>query len=582
MKQFIVLLLCSIALYASDTDVVSLDIQSYSQAPSLQKGDTVTVAFEIGIPEHYHLYSNPLGPGLGKPLQIILKGVHAVDWFKATIEKPKKYIPKGMEDLWTWSYEKKATLFFKGVLKENASEIIAGTLILDGLVCKTSCITIYEEHEFKIERGSSLPAEMYNGEVQDIPFEISDAQSNASLNTEGGGLLSKSDNTIKLPASTTGKFRGSLMEQLNEFSIIGSEGGYLKSEAFLSFLEKPSGETKSSFANKSIWVVVLLILLGGIALNFTPCVLPMIPVTLAVIGAGSQAQSRSRGFLVGGVYGLAMALTYGILGLVVVLTGTQFGTLNANPIFNFAIAAIFVLLALGMFDVIHIDLTKYRKDMGQKKSSKGQLLPVFIMGVVAALLAGACVAPVVISVVLYSATLYGQGIIAGLLLPFLLGLGMALPWPFAGAGISVMPKPGNWMIVVRNIFGIFILGMALYYGYSGVKSIQDSQEITKASKVKSDVKSKIQWRYSLEDALEESRRTNTPIVIDFWATWCKNCIAMDKSTFQDDAVAEKMNSYIPVKFQAENPNAPETKKILDHFKIVGLPSYIILEPRQTE
>lgn len=381
----------------------------------------------------------------------------------------------------------------------------------------------------------------------------------------------------KDPSSST-----SLMEQISEFTTIGTNGGFLKSDTFLSFLEKPAGDEKSAFDNKSLWGIITLILFGGLALNLTPCILPMIPITLSIIGAGSQARSRKQGFLVGGVYGGAMALTYGILGVIVVLTGMQFGTLNASPAFNLAIAGIFVILSLAMFDVIHIDFTKYRNNVGQKDSSKGQLLPAFFMGVVAALLAGACVAPVVISVVLYSATLYSQGVLAGLLFPFLLGVGMALPWPFAGAGLSIIPKPGKWMIAVRNIFGIFILAMALYYGYSAIKPMMEYKKIENASEAKSDLSSKIEWHYSLEEALEESRRTNTPIVIDFWASWCKNCTAMDKTTFQDDAVAAKMNSYIPVKFQAENPNDPATKEILDHFNIVGLPSYIILEPRDLE
>ena len=86
------------------------------------------------------------------------------------------------------------------------------------------------------------------------------------------------------------------------------------------------------------------------------------------------------------------------------------------------------------------------------------------MGGVAALLAGACVAPVVIQVIVFSSSLYSAGTSLALVLPFLLGLGMALPWPIAGAGLSVIPRPGPWMIRVKQAFGIFILGTAFYYG----------------------------------------------------------------------------------------------------------------------
>ena len=87
------------------------------------------------------------------------------------------------------------------------------------------------------------------------------------------------------------------------------------------------------------------------------------------------------------------------------------------------------------------------------------------MGAVAALLAGACVAPVVIQVVLFSSNLYATGTTIALALPFFLGIGMAIPWPIAGAGLAALPKPGAWMVRVKQAFGVFILATAAYYGY---------------------------------------------------------------------------------------------------------------------
>ena len=104
---------------------------------------------------------------------------------------------------------------------------------------------------------------------------------------------------------------------------------------------------------------MMLVLLGGLALNLTPCVLPMVPINLAIIGAGAQADSRHRGFLLGATYGAAMALVYGVLGLVVVLTASSFGTINANPWFNAGIAVLFVVLGLAMFDVVNIDFSRF-------------------------------------------------------------------------------------------------------------------------------------------------------------------------------------------------------------------------------
>src|SRR5581483_1917533 len=183
---------------------------------------------------------------------------------------------------------------------------------------------------------------------------------------------------------------------------------------------------------------------------------------LAIIGAGAQASSRGRGFLLGSAYGLAMAIVYGAIGLVVILTAGSFGSINSSPWFNVGIAILFIVLGLAMFDVLLIDFSKYAGDVGGRK---GSMVLAFSMGAVAALLAGACVAPVVIQVVLFSSNLYATGTKIALALPFCLGIGMAIPWPIAGAGLASLPKPGMWMVRVKQAFGVFILATAAYYGY---------------------------------------------------------------------------------------------------------------------
>src|SRR5207253_425287 len=122
---------------------------------------------------------------------------------------------------------------------------------------------------------------------------------------------------------------------------------------------------------------------GGLALNLTPCVLPMIPINLAIIGAGAQAQSRGRGFMLGSAYGAGMAIAYGILGVIVVLTAGTFGTINSSPWFNLAIALLFVVLGLAMFDVLFIDFSKYSTAF-TGGSQRGGIVVAFSMGAVAA------------------------------------------------------------------------------------------------------------------------------------------------------------------------------------------------------
>src|SRR4029434_4842732 len=99
-------------------------------------------------------------------------------------------------------------------------------------------------------------------------------------------------------------------------------------------------------------------------------------------------------------------------------------------------------------------------------AGRGSLALAFGMGAIAALLAGACVAPVVIQVVLFSSDLYAQGTVIALGLPFVLGIGMAIPWPIAGAGLTRLPKPGAWMVRVEQALGRGILGAGGEHGLS--------------------------------------------------------------------------------------------------------------------
>ena len=373
----------------------------------------------------------------------------------------------------------------------------------------------------------------------------------------------------------------SVLAVLENFEVLSSTGGYLDTEAFLEFMAAAeSGEGQQGwFEGRGPLAILALILVGGLALNLTPCVLPMIPLNLAIIGAGTRAGSRMRGFALGGTYGLAMALVYGILGLAVILTAGTFGTINSSPWFNLGIAALFVVLGLAMFDVLAIDFSRLQSKLTMGGGKAGSFLVAFGMGAVAALLAGACVAPVVIQVIIFSSNLYSTGTTIALALPFFLGLGMALPWPIAGAGLSLMPKPGPWMVHVKHAFGVFILGTAVYYGYLGYGLI--AQRWVDPAEVADSVQELLDegWYASLEQGLEAAQNEDKLVLIDMWATWCKNCLTMDRTTLQAPAVEAGLEDYVKVKFQAEDLNASPAKDVLKYLGGIGLPNYAILRLR---
>jgi thiol:disulfide interchange protein DsbD len=382
-------------------------------------------------------------------------------------------------------------------------------------------------------------------------------------------------------AGKAGKAGGSgdATKLLDNFTVLGTAGGYMNTADFLTFIHNAETGVKERglFEGRGPLAILLIVLIGGLALNLTPCVLPMIPINLAIIGAGAQASSRARGFLLGSAYGSAMALVYGVLGLIVILTAGTFGTINSSPWFNLGIAILFVVLGLAMFDVLLIDFSKYSSGMSAS-STRGSFGLAFSMGAVAALLAGACVAPVVIQVILFSSNLYATGTTIALALPFFLGVGMAIPWPIAGAGLAALPKPGMWMVRVKQAFGVFILATAAYYGYTSYTIF--ANRWVDPSAVASSVEEQLKagWHSSLADGLEVAQREQKPVLVDMWATWCKNCLTMDKTTLASEDVRNALAGYVKIKFQAEEPDEQPAKAVMQRFGAVGLPAYVIMRP----
>ncbi len=338
--------------------------------------------------------------------------------------------------------------------------------------------------------------------------------------------------------------------------------GYRNAEEFAAFLEgRDPGFT--GFAGKGTALVLLLTLLGGLALNFTPCVLPMIPINLAIIGAdtGDRRKALARGF----VYAAGIAAAYGCLGVAAVLGGATFGTLSALWYFNFGAALVFLFLGLSMFGAFTIDFSRFGG--GIRTPSTARLAGVFLLGGLSALLAGACVAPVVIAVLLHAANRYAAGYPVALLLPFLLGIGMGLPWPFAAAGLARLPKPGMWMVRVKQAFGVLIVLIGLYYGWLGLRLLLPERSASSAPSPA--------LTASLTSAFRESARNGKPVLIDFRADWCKNCKAMELGPLRNSRVRSLLRNFNLVELDVTRVSAPEVKAVMTRFGVSGLPAFVI-------
>ncbi len=318
--------------------------------------------------------------------------------------------------------------------------------------------------------------------------------------------------------------------------------GYMSADEFIAFLENKT--VSSPFTGKSILLILVLVLVGGFLMNLTPCVLPMIPINLMIIG-----KSAKRGLL----YGAGIALAYGALGVAAAVGGMAFGTIQASPYFNLVVAIVFVALGLSLCGVWFMDFSKYRFRTGA-----------FLMGVLSAILAGACVAPILISVLLLTSDLFAKGEVLALALPFVLGIGMALPWPFLGAGMQVLPKPGAWMKWVNKFFALLVFGFAAWYGTLAVRGFM--REGMKVESTNSCVPA------TFAEKLAQAKK---PVLVDCWASWCKNCGAMEREVLNDERVKKALTPFTVIKLQAEN--IKELRMLQGFEGVKGLPAFVIFE-----
>ena len=304
--------------------------------------------------------------------------------------------------------------------------------------------------------------------------------------------------------------------------------------------------------NASVAMVFLLVLLGGLLMNLTPCVLPLVPVSLALVGRGAPR---------GTAYGLGMTLAYGALGLAAAFGGLAFGAIQSSPWFNIVVAVVFLLLGLATSEVFFIDFSRFRPrpKVGAPAAAKRGLLGPFLLGAGTAVLAGACVAPILLATLVLTAKWFAAGRVWAVALPFVLGAGMGLPWPFITAGMSVLPKPGAWMRWVNRVFAVVLFGFAVWYGWLAWSGFTARAEAAPA-----------------QDAAAETDPTRPTLVI-VGAPWCKNCTAMEKTTLKEPSVVEALAKFnvkhVEINTFADLANYPE----LAGLDIKGVPAYVVIE-----
>jgi thiol:disulfide interchange protein len=156
---------------------------------------------------------------------------------------------------------------------------------------------------------------------------------------------------------------------------------------------------------------------------------------------------------------------------------------------------------------------------------------------------------------------------------------MALPWPFMGASLSFLPKPGKWMVWVKYTFGVAIILFALYYGNIAYGLFRSQHAQTSLAAAPGSANVVAGGDQTLAKALQEARATGKAVFVDFAASWCKNCEAMDFTVFNQTNVQKRLKDFVVVRYQAERPNEAPAREVLDYFKVLGLPTYLVLTPK---
>lgn len=365
--------------------------------------------------------------------------------------------------------------------------------------------------------------------------------------------------------------------------------------------------------------------LGGLLVSLTPCVYPMIAITVSVFGA-NPAMNRRRAMVLSLSFVLGISAMYTPLGLVAGLTGELFGAALASPWVLGGVIVVLVALATPMFGLWELTLPS---SLQTKLSTVGGVgfLGAFLMGLVAGILAAPCAGPVTIALLTFVGT--SQDPLQGALFFFFYSLGIGTLFFLVGTFAMSLPRGGRWMESVKTVFGVIILVAASYYvtivypdvleivtavqGFVGViiglvlvvvaffivrvaseKAMGWKLKVSQAVAVLvaasgaligyasySVEEELIPWRDDYAVADEEARSANRPMVIDFTADWCGACKRLASETFNDPRVAAEAERFTPIRADSTQQDEPITT-YMERYDVRGLPTVVVVEPNGEE
>lgn len=463
---------------------------------------------------------------------------------------------------------------------------------------------------------SVFEGDIYIGTIVKIPRNTQQGDHTLYINFTFQGC---NNATCMAPSSIKDTIYFSVVDKSQQIQEVDSEifsnleMNYSSNE----IIERNEDSLVGQLEKSGLILTLLIVFLGGLALNLTPCVYPLIPITIGYFGGQSEGKT-SKLFYMGLLYVLGMALTYSGVGVVTALSGAVFGTLLQNPIVILFIVLIFIILSLSMFGVYEFKLPDswVMKAGGAKSGYYGA----FFMGLTTGIVAAPCIGPFVIGLVTYVAAKGDP--FYGFLLFFFLAIGLGLPYLFLAlfsGKIKNLPRAGFWMDGIKHIFGFILLGMAIYFlepllpksisNYvlpifmliSGIVLFFIDKEANKIFSFKlfkiifsvllvvasaymlwPTETNEPDWQIYSNDKYQTALANKNKILIDFYADWCIPCKELDALTFSNPKVIEKLKEFKNFKVDMTKTLSEETEIVRKKFNIQGMPTLLIYDTNGKE
>lgn len=401
----------------------------------------------------------------------------------------------------------------------------------------------------------------------------------------------------------------------------------------------------ADLGQRSLTGVAAWFFVAGLALALTPCVFPMVPILSGIIVGQRQPITAWHSFVLAGIYVLAMATTYALVGLAAGLFGRNLQAMFQHPAVLVGFSAVFVALALSMFGFFHLQVPaviQRRVEATSRRQSGGSLFGVAVMGVLSAVIVGPCVAPPLAAALLYLSH-QGSPLVGGVAL-FALGLGMGAPLLVIGASAGrVLPRAGAWMETVKHAFGVVFLALAIWFlerllpapatlalwaalligAAIYLRALEPLGDVATgwqrfwkgiglvmlcygvilivgaaagaenplrplaplAGGARADTPiarfAPIKGATELAAAVAAAQAAGQPVLVDFYADWCVECKRLERNTFADPAVQRRLAEFRLLRADLTAADATD-QALLRQFDLQGPPAVLFFDDRGNE